>query len=317
MKTNYTDEWIVEDSFTDKRIDYWIKKKIPSLSYPMICKIIRKGQIKVNKKKVYNSFVLKKGDSIKLFFKVLDSSPLKKMIDPNFLKTVKDWIIHKDKNILVFNKPSGIAVQGGSKIKISLDDVLEYLKFKEVERPKLVHRIDKNTSGILMVARNIEYAQYLTKLFRYRKIHKKYLLFVNGSLKVKNGIIDFPIIINEKKLQSLTYFNVVKIKQNISLIIAFPVTGRKNQLRRHFSNIGHPILGEDKFLSDDNVGLKTSNLFLHSLSLKYQKEKKIIEFFAPPPDYFLKRMESIDFQFKNIKLNSMFKNLESYKKVIK
>ena len=74
---------------------------------------------------------------------------------------------------MVFNKPSGIAVQGGSKINLSLDDALKHLKFKEVESPKLVHRIDKNTSGILLVARNIEYAQYLTKLFRYRKVHKK------------------------------------------------------------------------------------------------------------------------------------------------
>ena len=104
-----------EDSFTNKRVDYWIKKTIPSLSYPMICKIIRKGQIKVNKK-IYNSFILKKGDSIKIFFKVLEPYTSKKMIDRNFLETVKKWIIHKDKNILVFNKPSGIVLQGGSKI---------------------------------------------------------------------------------------------------------------------------------------------------------------------------------------------------------
>jgi 23S rRNA pseudouridine955/2504/2580 synthase len=315
MKTNYANEWIVEDSFTNKRVDYWIKKKIPSLSYPMICKIIRKGQIKVNKNKVCNSFILKKGDSIKLFFKVIESSPLKKMIDPNFLETVKEWIIHKDKNILVFNKPSGIAVQGGSKINLSLDDALKHLQFKSIERPKLVHRIDKNTSGVLLVARNIEYAQYLTKLFRYRKIHKKYLLFVNGSPKVKRGIINFPIVINEKKLPSLTYFNVIKIKRDKSLIIAFPVTGRKNQLRRHFSNIGHPILGEDRFFSDEKYSLKSSNFFLHSLSLKYQQENKIIEFFAPPPDYFLKEMEGINFPFKNLKSISFFKNLENFKKV--
>ena len=94
------------------------------------------------------------------------------MIDSNFLETVKKWIIFKDKNILVFNKPSGIAVQGGSKINLSLDDALKYLQFKSTESPKLVHRIDKNTSGVLLVARNIEYAQYLTKLFRYRKIQK-------------------------------------------------------------------------------------------------------------------------------------------------
>ena len=103
MKTNYDNEWIVEDSFTNKRVDYWIKKTIPSLSYPMICKIIRKGQIKVNKKKICNSFILKKGDSIKIFFKVIEPSHSKKMIDRNFLETVKKWIIHKDKNILVFN----------------------------------------------------------------------------------------------------------------------------------------------------------------------------------------------------------------------
>ena len=97
-------------------------------------------------------------------------------IEHKLIKEVKNWIIFKNKNIIVFNKPSGFAVQGGSKIKVSLDDVLEHLKFGNTNKPKLVHRIDKNTSGLLIVSRNLEYAQFLTKLFRNRNVTKNYVL---------------------------------------------------------------------------------------------------------------------------------------------
>ena len=128
-------------------------------------------------------------------------------------RLLKRWIIYKDENIIAFNKPSGFAVQGGSKINISLDDVLEFLNFKLKDRPKLVHRLDKNTSGLLIVSRNTPFTQYLGKLFKNRKIKKKYLLFVNGSLDTKKGMIDLPVINNEKKLLSLTYFVVLKKKE--------------------------------------------------------------------------------------------------------
>ena len=127
-------------------------------------------------------------------------------VDQKVIKEVKSWIIFKNKNFIAFNKPSGFAVQGGSKIKISLDDTLDYLKFRNINKPKLVHRIDKDTSGLLIVARNLEYAQFLTKLFRNRSVTKNYLLLVHGFPEVKGGLIDTPIQINNKDQSHLLFF---------------------------------------------------------------------------------------------------------------
>ena len=247
IKNLNEDEWTVGADYNNKRIDYFLKKKIPTLSYPIICKLIRKGQLKVNGKKTSNSESLKTGDSIKLFFNITVKKNKNFYIEDKLIKEVKSWIIFKNKNFIAFNKPSGFAVQGGTKIKTSLDDVLEFLKFRNSNKPKLVHRIDKDTSGLLMVARNLEYAQFLTKLFKNRKVKKNYLLLVHGYPETKDGLIDTPIQINNKDQKSLTIFSTLKTKKNLSLVLAHPITGRKNQLRRHFASIGHPIIGDEKF----------------------------------------------------------------------
>ena len=205
-KTLNEEEWTIGTDYYNKRIDYFLKKKLPSLSYPIICKIIRKGQLKVNGKKTNNSYFLKIGDTIKLYFNINIDIDIKKkspLINKTLVKEVKSWIIYKNKDLIAFNKPSGFAVQGGQKIKISLDDVLEHLKFRNKNKPKLVHRIDKDTSGLLLVARNLEYAQFLTKLFRTRDVVKKYLLLVYGFPEVKGGLIDTPIQVNNKNQKSL------------------------------------------------------------------------------------------------------------------
>ena len=131
IKNSNEDEWIVGADYNNKRIDYFLKKKLTSLSYPIICKLIRKGQLKVNGKKINNSYFLKNGDSIKLYFDISTNTQEKKFnVDQKVIKEVKSWIIFKNKNFIAFNKPSGFAVQGGPKIKISLDDTFDYLKFR-------------------------------------------------------------------------------------------------------------------------------------------------------------------------------------------
>ena len=207
------DEWIIGVDYNNKRIDYFLKKKFPSLSYPIICKIIRKGQLKVNGKKTNNSYFLKIGDKIRLYFNFSISKKKNNLhIDDKLINEVKSWIIFKNKNLIAFNKPSGFAVQGGLKIKISLDDVLEHLKFRNTNKPKLVHRIDKDTSGLLLVARNLEYAQFLTKLFRTRDLVKNYLLLVHGLPEIKGGLIDKSIQHKNKEQKSLTLFSTLKTR---------------------------------------------------------------------------------------------------------
>ena len=301
VKNSNEDEWTVGPDFNNKRIDYFLKKKIPSLSYPIICKLIRKGQLKVNGRKTNNSDFLKNGDIIKLYFDISNKIKKNFNIEQKLIKEVKNWIIFKNKNFIVFNKPSGFAVQGGSKIKVSLDDVLEHLKFGNTHKPKLVHRIDKDTSGLLMVSRNLEYAQFLTKLFRNRNITKNYLLIVHGFPEVKGGLIDSPIKINNKDQKSLTLFSVLKTRKNSSLVLAYPVTGRKNQLRRHFSSIGHPIIGDEKFGYSYKKQIKNEHFFLHSLSIRFNEPKNKYDLFANPPFYFEKKLEEMNYSILKIK----------------
>ena len=302
VKNSHEDEWAVGADYKNKRIDYFLKKKLPSLSYPIICKLIRKGLLKVNGKKTNNSYFLKNGDSIKLYFDVSNTTKKKdSYIEQKIIKEVKSWIIFKDKNIIAFNKQSGFAVQGGSKIKISLDDVLEYIKFGNTQKPKLVHRIDKDTSGLIIVARNLEYAQFLTKLFRNRNVTKNYLLLVHGFPEVKDGLIDTPIQINNKDQKSLTLFSVLKTKKNLSLVLAHPVTGRKNQLRRHFSSIGHPIIGDEKFGYSYKKQIKNQHFFLHSLSIRFNEPTNKYNLFANPPFYFEKKLEEMNYPIPRIK----------------
>ena len=305
------DEWIIGADFNNKRIDYFLKKKLPSLSYPVICKIIRKGQLKVNGKKTNNSYFLKIGDQIRLYFNV--SIKKKKTvlhIDDKLINEVKSWIIFKNKNLIAFNKPSGFAVQGGLKIKISLDDVLEHLKFRNTNKPKLVHRIDKDTSGLLLVARNLEYAQFLTRLFRTRDLVKNYLLLVHGFPEVKGGLIDSTIQSKNKDQESLTLFTTLKTRKNLSLVLAHPITGRKNQLRRHFSSIGNPIVGDERFGFNFKDQTKNSHFFLHSLSIRFNEQSNSHDLFAPPPYYFEKKLEEMNFSISKvkIKLNQMKKD---------
>mgnify|MGYP001357861728 FL=1 len=298
------DEWTIGADYNNKRIDYFLKKKLPSLSYPIICKIIRKGQLKVNGKKTNNSYFLKIGDTIRLYFNISINTKKKNLhIDDKLVKEVKSWIIFKNKNLIAFNKPSGFAVQGGLRIKISLDDVLEHLKFRNTNKPKLVHRIDKDTSGLLLVARNLEYAQFLTKLFRTREVIKNYLLLVHGLPEVKGGMIDTPIQINNKDQKSLTLFSTLKTRKNLSLVLAHPITGRKNQLRRHFSSIGHPIVGDERFGFNFKEQTKKSNFFLHSLSIRFSEQSNSHDLFAPPPLYFEKKLEEMNFPISKIKIN--------------
>tara|TARA_B100000035_G_scaffold214852_1_gene184099 strand:+ start:6513 stop:7451 length:939 start_codon:yes stop_codon:yes gene_type:complete len=302
VKNSHEDEWAVGADYKNKRIDYFLKKKLPSLSYPIICKLIRKGLLKVNGKKTNNSYFLKNGDSIKLYFDVSKTTKKKDFyIEQKIIKEVKSWIIFKDKNIIAFNKQSGFAVQGGSKIKISLDDVLEYIKFGNTQKPKLVHRIDKDTSGLIIVARNLEYAQFLAKLFRNRNVTKNYLLLVHGFPEVKDGLIDTPIQINNKDQKSLTLFSVLKTKKNLSLVLAHPVTGRKNQLRRHFSSIGHPIIGDEKFGYSYKKQIKNQHFFLHSLSIRFNEPTNKYNLFANPPFYFEKKLEEMNYPIPRIK----------------
>ena len=165
MNVNY---FIVEDLFENRRFDYWFKLKYPHLNKSFLEKLFRTGQIRVDGRRIKSSYRLKVGEKIRVPPNIAlfsFSSTLKKPTNNKELgKKIIERILYYDANLLVLDKPQGLAVQGGSKILESLDDVLEYLKFDAVEKPKLVHRLDKDTGGVLILARNTHASNKITNL---------------------------------------------------------------------------------------------------------------------------------------------------------
>ena len=274
MPKSYT----VDDDYNDSRLDKWFKNKIIDLPHSLLEKILRQNKVKVNKKKTKSSYRLQKGDLIEIY----DISKLKPVDKKEKIKylpkkkeigTYDDYIIEDNENFIVINKPTGIPVQSGTKSFKNIIDILKNSKYFENSKPFIVHRLDKETSGILIIAKNRRYAQLFTSLFRIRKIHKTYLAIVYGkvdkSIKVmKDELIYYE---NNKKIYQKAVSNLKIIKSNdgYSYLELNPITGRKHQLRKQLLKIGCPIIGDDKYFLNDRKRMKTKNLMLHAYKIKF------------------------------------------------
>ena len=202
----------VDDDYNDSRLDKWFKNKIINLPHSLFEKILRLNKIKVNKKKTKSSYRLQKGDLIEIY-DISNLKPASKNAKIKYLPkkkeigTYDDYVIEDNENFIVINKPAGIPVQSGTKSFKNITDILKNSKYFENAKPFIVHRLDKETSGVLIIAKNRKYAQLFTSLFRIRKIHKTYLAIVYGkvdkSIKVmKDDLIYYKII---KKLFKKPY----------------------------------------------------------------------------------------------------------------
>ncbi|MEL0124156.1 MAG: RluA family pseudouridine synthase [Alphaproteobacteria bacterium] len=296
---NIPSEWLIDDDFTNQRVDYFLKKKNPSLSFPNICKMLRKGVVKVNSKRVKNSYILKEKDLVVSRLNI--STPnIKKKVSLRHKSFFDNLVIFKNEDYYIINKPSGLAVQGGTKVKINLDKILESLESNSENRPKLVHRLDKQTSGILIISRNLKTTNFFGDLFKKRKIEKIYITIIHGVPKKKKGKINIPLTYNEKIYESETDYYVVESQNNHSIVLVKLLTGRKHQIRKHFFEIGHPILGDNKYNKKTSKLSKEDKLFLHSYSVKFEDTKGNQKFFdCDLPNYFKKRIKLLDFK-KNL-----------------
>ena len=274
MPKSYT----VDDDYNDSRLDKWFKNKIINLPHSLLEKILRQNKVKVNKKKTKSSYRLQKGDLIEIYgiskFKPVDKKEkIKYLPKKKEIGTYDDYIIEDNENFIVINKPTGIPVQSGTKSFKNIIDILKNSKYFKNSKPFVVHRLDKETSGILIIAKNRRYAQLFTSLFRIRKIHKTYLAIVYG--KVDNSIKilkdDLVYYENNKKIYQRAVSNLKIIKSNdgFSYLELNPITGRKHQLRKQLLKIGCPIIGDDKYFLHDRKGIKTKNLMLHAYKIKF------------------------------------------------
>ena len=285
----------VDKSFNDMRIDRFIRNHFGKIPQGLIERNLRNGKLKLNQKKVKSSQKVKTGDKLNIYNLNFEEKieQIKKKYNPSneIIKENEDLIIENNDNFVVLNKQSGISVQGGTKSKKNIIDIFAKSNLFRDEKPYSVHRLDKDTSGVFIIAKNRETAQLLTSLFRLRKVYKTYLAICNGELilfdkgVIKDDLIRFE---NKKKIveKAETKYEILDKNNNATFIQLKPITGRKHQLRKQLFNLGNSIIGDKKYNSTNNSKINNKNLMLHSYEIKFKINEKKYTFRATPPDYF-------------------------------
>ena len=305
MKKSY----IVDSTCNDMRIDRYIRYLLGKIPQGLIEKNLRSGKIKLNKKKIKSSHKVKVNDEIDLFnidFKeIIIQKKIKFEPSKQIIKSNEDQIIDNNDNFIVLNKSSGISVQGGTKSKKNLVDIFAKSEIFKNTKPYSVHRLDKDTSGVFIIAKTRESAQLLTSLFRLRKVHKTYLAICHGELDKDSGEWNDDLIRydGEKKIieKAKTLYRVVDKNSEASLVELKPITGRKHQLRKQLYAIGQPIFGDIKYkLSNSSKGLN-KNLMLHSYQIRFMINDIKHTYTALLPDYFKKLLKVKRLDFLNLK----------------
>ena len=257
--------------------------------------------------------------TVPIFFQIYSKSIRPKSIISKLdAKNLKAKIIYQDDDIIIINKPSGLAVQGGSRLNSNLDDMLKALYFEKNEKPRLVHRLDKDTSGVLLIARHAPAARALAKSFQSKEIRKIYWAIVVGVPSKERGLIDLKLtkkigVGGEKVIASVkngktsqTIFRIVDFAGDQAAWLVFePLTGRKHQLRAHAVTLGTPILGDGKygqrkaFLKNDQIATR---LHLHARGMKFiHPAGHKMEILAPVPDYITQTFKVLGFDLNKEK----------------
>lgn len=307
----------VKDSEEDWRLDKWFKVHFPGLSYGRLSKILRKGEVRVNGKRVKANFRLVSGMEIRL-------PPLGKdermAVKPGHKKTkisdddaelMRSMVIYQDDSIIVLNKLPGLAVQGGTNTKRHVDGLLDALKDGKLERPKLVHRLDKDTSGVLVIARTGLAAKKLTESFKHRKTNKIYWALVKGRPPQIDGVVNAPLDkepgaggermrVSEAGKRAVTDFKIVDSAAGKVTWVAFrPITGRTHQIRVHATVLETPIIGDGKYGAKEAFieGPISKKLHLHARSIEIDHpDGGVLSVNAPLPHHMVESWELFGFE---------------------
>ena len=292
-------KFIIKKDYNNTRFDKWFKKNVINIPNSLIQKLIRTSKIKVNNKKIKSSFRVSEGDRVTILnLSNYNPTNIKKKIQylpsVNESKKFENFILHNNEDYIVINKPRGIAVQSGTKNLRNIVDTLKKTKFFELSKPYVVHRLDKETSGVLLVAKNRSTAQFFTSLFRLRKIHKTYLAIVKGEFPrtIKKMDDQLEYFENKKRITSraITLIRVLKSNNKFSFLELTPQTGRKHQLRKQLFKRGFPIIGDPKYYLEKNKSSRENIMLLHSYKLKFMKNDNKFTYQANYDEIFKKKI---------------------------
>ena len=302
----------VEEKDSDARLDRWFKRYYPALSHGMLEKMLRAKNIRVNGARAKADLRLQAGDEIRVPPMPQATEKPTKELSKADIDFIQSLVIYKDKDVIVLNKPAGLAVQGGTKTTRHIDGLLDGLKFGG-ERPRLVHRLDKETSGVLVLARNVKMAGYLAKAFETKEARKIYWAIVHGCPKKMQGEIEAPLLkksgknggesmqVDENGQYAKSLYEVFDTTGDYSLVRLMPLTGRTHQLRVHCAYMGCPIVGDEKYGGNFVDGLE-KKMFLHAKALQIPLfNQKKLEINAQIPEYMKKSFAFFHFNVKKEK----------------
>lgn len=276
----------IDDDMAGQRIDNFLRNQLKNIPKSMVYRILRKGEVRVNKKRIKAEYKLQAGDIVRIP-PVKTTEEAEASVAPvstklNKVAELEQHIIHEDDHMLILNKPSGIAVHGGSGLKFGAIEALRALR-PDARFLELVHRIDRDTSGILLVAKKRSALRHLQAQFREKTVQKYYFALVMGAWKSSCKVVNAPLLKNEVNSivrvnpngkASETRFKVLENFKDATLIQASPITGRTHQIRVHAQYTGHPIAWDDRYgdrrfdAYTGKVGL--DRLFLHAANIKFE-----------------------------------------------
>ncbi len=271
---------IINENISGQRLDNFLLNQLKGVPKSKIYSIIRKGEIRINSKRKKPSYKLINGDEVRVPpIKILTRET--QFVPTNIIALIKDAIVEENDDFIAINKPEGIASHGGSGISIGVIETIRNFG-KAYRDAKLVHRLDKDTSGCQIIAKNNNFLRFCNKLISERKVNKTYQAIVHGNWIHKDGIYEINIkknmLIGKERMVRIseggkiakTFLKAIESSKNFSLIQCELITGRTHQLRVHLSELGFPIVGDKKYGIKENMLLKGSGLktrmYLHANS---------------------------------------------------
>lgn len=304
-----------------QRLDRWIKRHAPDLPYVLVQKLLRKGQIRIDGKRAKQDTKLVAGQEVRLPPWSGDKKPKAHEVTEADAAFMRSLILYQDADVIALNKPYGWAVQGGTNTERHIDGLLETLADKEGVKPRLVHRLDKDTSGVLLLARSAKVAKTLGEAFKGRGVKKTYWALVSPVPEIYDGTIKAPMIkaggLNRERMRideeegkfAITEYKVMDMAGSEVAFVAFwPRTGRTHQIRVHAEFMGSPILGDGKYAHRDiqhehemidleGLGL-ARRLHLHAkrIVLPHPTQKnRLLDINAPLPPELVKSWKKLGF----------------------